>query len=178
MAQLEKVDGVEKAFANRSGRLIRATVSSAADREEVAGRLLKVLAVGTRKPVRLTGKEVKRALDKEEWRAAERVGELSAIEFRTLALRRVAEFVQEERIEKAKAEKLTEVAEEEWDRLVNRTASEDPKDPGKTDWSGRFRQFADVVAKRTESILTVGQIERLKRSLSALPQAPTDRRKE
>jgi hypothetical protein len=49
-----------------------------------------------RTPTRLTGEELEQALEREEWRELDRVGELSAIECRTLALRwllRVVIFV-------------------------------------------------------------------------------------
>lgn len=170
LAQLQQVEGVEKAYANHSGRLFRVSISPTADREKVAAGLLKALNDPTRRPVRLTGDEFRRALDQEEWREVERVNELSAIEFRTLGLRRVATFAEEEKLDKESADKLMKMAEEEWDRLAQERTVEESEHPGKTDWSVRCSQFARVVSKRAESVLTTEQVERLKQALSAWPR--------
>jgi len=169
LAQLQRVEGVEKAYANHSGRLFRVSVSPTADREKVAAGLLKALSDPTRKPVRLTGDEFRRALEQEEWRDVERVGELSAIEFRTLGLRRVATFAEEEKLDKESADKLVKMAEEEWDRLAQESTVEESKHAGKTDWSVRCSQFARAVSKRAVSVLTTEQVDRLKQALSAWP---------
>ena len=175
LAQLQRVEGVEKAYANLSGRMFRVSVFPTADREKVAAGLLSALSDRTRKPVRLTGDEFGRALDQEEWRAVERVGELSAIEFRTLGLRRVATFAEEEKLDQESAAKLTRLAREEWDRLAKGSTAEESQDPGKTDWSARCAQFARAVGQRAESVLTTEQVDRLMQALSTPPGRATNR---
>jgi hypothetical protein len=87
LARLDQIDGVERSYANRTGTLIRVSVAPGADRNRVAGEVLKALGEGNRNVSRLADSELGRALEKEEWRDASRVRELSAIEYRTLVLR-------------------------------------------------------------------------------------------
>jgi hypothetical protein len=82
LARLNKIDGVEKSFSNWPGTLLRISVAPSADRDKDAAAVREDLTKDNRKPVLLTGAELKQALEKEEWRMP---GELSAIEFRTLA---------------------------------------------------------------------------------------------
>jgi hypothetical protein len=87
LARLDQIDGVERSSANRTGTLIRISVAPAADPGPVAGQVLEVLADEGRGTRRLGGSELDQALEREEWRDAGRVRELSQIEFCTLALR-------------------------------------------------------------------------------------------
>jgi hypothetical protein len=89
LARLDRIDGVERSYVNRTGTLLRLSVAPSADPERVAFEALKVLGEGNRNPARLASQALDQALEQEEWRAADRVNELSAIEFRTLAVRRV-----------------------------------------------------------------------------------------
>jgi hypothetical protein len=168
LAQLDKLPGVERSYSNHTGSLVRLSVAPAADPEKVAEQALKVLDDQKRSPVRLAGAEFTRALDEERWRESERVGELSAIEFRTLALRQVKAFADEEKLGKDSADKLARIAEEEWGRLARGGAPGDPKQPGKVDWRGRCRQFVAAVADRAKQVLTAEQVERLRGSFTLL----------
>jgi hypothetical protein len=164
LALLDKIPGVERSFANHTGTMVRVSVAGSADPEKIAEQVARVLTEGKRNPTRLTGEEVKEALGKQQWREGERVGELSAIEFRTLGLRQVQTFAEKEKLDKATIDKLVKIAGEEWDRLVDESAPEDPKQSGKIDWKARCRKFDLAVVERARSVLMPDQVERLKES--------------
>jgi len=90
LARLDKVEGIEKSSANRTGTMLRISVASSADRDKVAETVREILTKDNRKPVLLAGDEFREALVKEEWGSP---GDLSAIEFRTFALHRVKTWV-------------------------------------------------------------------------------------
>jgi len=115
LAQLNKIEGVEKSFANRTGTLLRICVAASADRDKVATTVREDLTKDNRKPVPLAGEEFKEALVKEKWGSP---SELSAIEFRTLALRRVKTFVESEKLDTEAASKLVKIAEQQWERMA------------------------------------------------------------
>src|SRR5262245_65786425 len=117
--------------------MVRLSVADTVDLPKVATQAAKVLNEQQRSPVRLTGHELTEALEKEEWRESERVSELSAIEFRTLGLRRVRAFAEREKLDKETTDKLVRIAEEEWDRLAKQNATKAPKQRNKENWEGR-----------------------------------------
>jgi hypothetical protein len=166
LAQLDKIEGVERSYANHTGNMVRLSVAAKEDPSKVSTQAAKVLNEQKRSPVRLAGDDLTEALDKEEWRESERVSELSAIEFRTLGLRRVRAFAEREKLGKETTDKLVRIAEEEWDRLAKQNAPEDPKQRGKVNWAARCRQFDDAVVNRAKPILTAEQMERLKESFT------------
>ena len=166
LAQLDKIPGVEHSYVNVTGDMVRISVAAAADRDQIAKQVLKVLADGARSPVRLTGADLAQALKQEEWRRSDRVGELSLIEYRTLGLRRVRTFAQTEKLSKETTEKLLRIAEEEWGSARKQRGA--PQDPREVDWPGRFRQEIKAVVDRAKSVLTSEQVDRLRESLNRL----------
>lgn len=169
LERLDKIDGVQESAANYAGTMIRISVVPAADREKVAGVVEKYLTAENRTVVRLKGAELTTALRQEHWRVKERIGELSAIEFRTFALDRVKRFAENEKLTEETAGKLTELAEKEWDRLAGSTGTKAVAQPQRTDWRGRFRQFPQLLDERTKDLLTEAQRERLRQALTARP---------
>lgn len=159
LAGLDKLEGVERSLANRTGTMIR--VTAAVDQEKVAGQVAKYLADSKRTPVRLVGDQLRRALDNEEWRDARRIAELSGIEFRTLFLRRVAHFAKAENLDEKITRKLTQLSDRQWDRIPK---AGDPKAVYKA-----CEEVADAIAHETDGLLSREQIERLKRALTAPP---------
>jgi hypothetical protein len=159
LARLGKVKGVEQCLVNRSGTLIRVTVERTADRDKVADEVLKVLAGDNREPSRLTGDELRRALAAEQWRPPD---ELSAIEFRTLAVRRVRGFARAEKLDRGVTEKLVRITEEQWDRLAGKAKPRGAK----SDWSARCMEAAAAVADQAKELLTAEQTDRLRRHLT------------
>ncbi len=160
LERLDKLDGVTASSANHTGTMIRVSVSAAADREKLAAEARTVLSAGSKKPTRLDGEEFTKALRGEKWRDLGRIGELSAIEFRKLALDRVRKFAEEEKLGSDLTEKLVTLAGEEWDRLATGV---DPKlPPHRADWSGRCKKFGGEFSGKAKGMLTGPQYERLK----------------
>jgi hypothetical protein len=165
---LDKIENVQQSLANRPGNMIRVTVTAAANRDEVAEKVLLVLTEERRKPIRLAGVEFEQALRKEEWRDLERVGELSAIEVRTLMLRRIKAFAEKEKLNKETTAKLVKIAEEVWDRIA-RAANPEKADQlaDLSQWMGRCKEFTSSVPDRATGLLSAEQVERLKQALGS-----------
>jgi hypothetical protein len=176
LASLDKIDGVEASSANYTGTMIRISVAPATDRDKVAEGVRKILTEEGRKAVPLAGVELRHALDREEWRETGRIGELSAIEFRTLALHRVKTFAKAEKLDKEATDKLVKITEQQWERV-----SKEAKDDGANqpeDWVDRGRKSLPVLLERVREVLTAEQVERLKQTLTGpcrdedRPEAP------
>ena len=88
LARLDRIEGVERSYTDGTGTLLRLSVAASADPDKVASEAVGVLGE-ERTPSRLAGKEFDETLAQAEWRDAGRVRELSAIEYRTLAVRRL-----------------------------------------------------------------------------------------
>jgi hypothetical protein len=162
LARLNKIAGVEKSFSNRTGTMIRISVASSADREKVAAAVSEDLTKDSRKPVLLAGNELQAALAKEQWYTP---GELSAIEFRTLALHRVKNFAEAEKLDKETTDKLMKIAEREWDCSVKADDGCGPEQqPG--EWLNRFKRVATSVPAQAKELLSVEQAERLRQVLT------------
>jgi hypothetical protein len=174
LASLDKIDGVQVSSTNYTGTMIRVSVASANDRAKVAEEARKVLAEN--KPIALAGDELKRALEKEQWRETWRVGELSAIEFRTMGLYRIKTFAQTEKLDKATKDKLTKMAEDQWERLAQQAKKEKATQP--EDWGNRCKKCIAAFLEQAKGVLTAEQLERFKTTLTTpcrgddRPEAP------
>jgi hypothetical protein len=167
LARLNKIEGVEKSFANRTGTLLRIAVLPLADRDKVAAAVREDLAKDDRKPVSLVGNELKEALAKEKWGSP---GDLSAIEFRTLALHRVKTFAQSEKLGKDAADKLMKLAARQWDCMKPdedccKDCCKSEQQPA--DWLAQFKQFAAAMPDQAKGLLTAEQAQRLKNTLTS-----------
>lgn len=166
LARLDQIEGVERSRADRAGTLVCVSLAAAADPDKVAEQVAKVFAEEKRQSTRLTGEDLKQALAREKWYGPD---ELSAIEFRTLAVRRVRGFAESEKLDQDTAAKLVQIAEEEWDRLANAADSPERKRPGGgTDWNARCVAFAAAFIGRAKDLLTPPQVERLKQARDGL----------
>jgi hypothetical protein len=176
LASLDKLDGIEASSANYTGTLIRVSVTTATDRDKVAEAVRKVLTEENRKAVRLAGDELKCALDREEWREAARIGELSAIEFHTLALHRFKTFAKAEKLDKKTTDKLVALVEQQWERLSKEANAEGATRP--EDWGKRIRASLPVFLEGAKDVLSAEQVERLEQTLTGrcadgdCPEAP------
>jgi hypothetical protein len=168
LERLDKIDGVEASSANGTGTRIRIAVKAGADREKVAEAVRKDLAADKRDPARMAGDELAKALKDEEWRGIDRIGQLSATEFRKLNLDRVKAFAAEEKLNEDVAGKLLELAPTVWDRLVQSAEiKEGNRPPHRTDWAGRCGEFAKVLTEQSKDLLTADQRDRLGKSLTS-----------
>lgn len=165
LARLDKLEGVESSFANRTGTMIRVTVAAVAERDKVAAAVSKYLVGHKRAPVRLVGKELQSAIDKEEWRETRRIAELSGIEFRTLSVDQVRDFAKSEKLHAKRTGKLVELAGEEWDRTAGQAIGDVKAAAYSKDWSARCTRFAASFAGRAKGLLTAEQHARLKERL-------------
>jgi hypothetical protein len=177
LVRLDQINGVKQSYANRTGTMVRVSLAGAADLEAVANEVRKAIGEEQRKPVRLTGDKLKQSLEKEEWREKERIDELSAIEFRTFALRAaVRKFAAREELAKSITEKLTGIVEQQWFEITKPRETGKGKEPTTSkDWESRREQLIISVADQAKELLTAGQIVRLKQALATLPK--TDRPK-
>ncbi len=168
LERLDKIDGVEASSANYTGTMIRITAKAGSDREKVAEAVQKDLAADKRNPTRITGDGLAKALKDEEWRGIDKIGQLSATEFRKLNLDRVRAFTVEEKLDKDVADKLLKLAETEWDRLMTEAdTKEGNQPPHRTDWRGRCGEFAKVLVEKSKGLLTEDQHDRLGKSLTS-----------
>jgi hypothetical protein len=175
LRRLDKIEGVEASSANYTGTMIRISVTTA-DREKVAERVSKALAEKRGKPVALEGDDLKWALEKEQWRVAGRIGELSAIEFHTLVLYRVKTFAKADKLDKEATDKLVKIAEEQWQRIAKEVKKDGATQP--EDWGNRCKKSLPAFLDRAKEVLTAEQVERFQQSLTCpcrgddRPEAP------
>jgi hypothetical protein len=176
LASLDKIDGVRASSANYTGTMIRIAVNTAADRDQVAERARKLFSEEDRKAVALSGDELRQALETEQWRGAGQIGELTAIEFHTMALHRVKAFAKAEKLNTATADKLTKMAEEQWDRMIK--GAQEAKATRPEDLANRCKECIPAFLGQAKGILTAEQFEQFKRTLTTpccdddLPEAP------
>jgi hypothetical protein len=171
-----KIAGVEASAANYTGTLIRISVTPAADRNGVTEAVRKALTQEGHSAVPLTSVELKRALDREQWRDADRIGELTAIEFHTMALHRVKNFAKSEKLDKPTSDKLVKVLEQQWERISKEAQEDGATQP--EDWVNRCRKFLPVLLEQAKEVLTTEQMERFQQALTGQcreedrPEAP------
>ena len=158
LAQLDKIAGVERSYANHAGNMVRVSVAQAVDSEKVVERVETVLTQEKRNPIRLRDTELKQALEQEQWRTAEQVSELSIIEYRTLTLRALGTFADKEKLDQKTKERLFKIAEEEWDKLSKDGASQGDH----ADLRARLTDRVVEVVRRAKPILNAQQFERFK----------------
>jgi copper chaperone CopZ len=176
LASLDKINGVEASSTNYTGTLVRISVTTAADRDQVAERVRKALAGKGGEPVALAGDELKRVLGQEQWRGAGRIGELSAIEFHTLVLYRVKTFAKAEKLDKEATNKLVKIAEEQWDRITKEAKKDGATQP--EDWGNRCKKALPLFLEQAKEVLTAEQVERFRQALTCpcrgddRPEAP------
>jgi tetratricopeptide (TPR) repeat protein len=142
--------------------MVRICLTGTADREELATVVFKVLGA-SRSPVRLAGPDFTRAIKQEQWRQSDRIGDWLRTEYRTLCLREVRRFAKDEKLGKQTTEKLSAVAEAEWDRVDSGTTA---KLSQKINGTSRFRDGIKAVIERAKAILTTEQLARLRQYLN------------
>jgi hypothetical protein len=161
LASLDKIDGVQASFANFTGSMIRVSVNRADDRERVAE--LARRAVAANDPVALSGEELDLALTNQQWRESSQVGELSAIEFRTIVFARIKAFAQTENLDKQTTDKLTELAKAQWQRIEQGAKKDKATLP--EDWLNRVKKSIPDFLSRVKDVLSDAQFERFKQAL-------------
>ncbi len=181
LGRLDKLDGVAASSANYTGTLVRVTLAPGADRAKVEAAARKALAEDAGEAVPLTGGDLRRALEREQWRGAGRIGELSAVEFRTVGLYRIHTFAEAEKLDRVTADKLEAIAGRQWERIAREAAGGKANAPA--DWGRRFKQALPAVLEEAKEVLTAEQAGRLQKALTTRcsgddrPQAPPEQAK-
>jgi hypothetical protein len=176
---LDKLDGVAASSANYTGTLVRVSLAPGADRAKVAAAARKALAEDAGEVAPLTGDDLRRALEREHWRGAGRIGELSAIEFKAMALYRIRKFIAAEKLDQATADKLVGIAEGQWEQVTKEAAAAG-KSTTPVEWGRRCKQAMPTVLAEAKGVLTAEQVERLKEALATpcrgedRPEAPSE----
>jgi hypothetical protein len=176
LASLDKIDGVEASSANYTGTMIRISATTTADRDKVAEAVRKGLAEKNKKPVAITGAELRLAVAMEEWRETGRIGELSIIEFHTLVPHKIRAFAKAEKLDQEVADKLVKLAERHWDRVLQEAKKEKVTQPDAL--LDRGRKSLPRFLEQSKEVLTDEQVERFKKALTApcreedRPEAP------
>lgn len=179
LARLDKIEGVEASAANHTGTMLRFTLMTGIDREQATAIVQTALQADDRQPVRVEGENLLKALNGETWREKQRIRELSAIEFRKLAMQRIETFAENDNLTEEATAKLVTVAGEEWDRLAETVeAREATKSPRTTDWKSVATSFSAALCERAREFLEPGQLDRLQKMLAErierLPAAVDD----
>jgi hypothetical protein len=164
LGRLDKLDGVTGSASNYTGTLVRVTVAAGADRAKVEEAVRKALAEDAGDAVPLTGAAARRALEHEHWRGANRVAELSAIEFHSVALYRLRMFAKASKLDKTTADKLTARAEQQWEQIAKEAATAKTNTP--TDWGRRCNQAVGAFVEQSKDLLTPEQLTLLKQALA------------
>lgn len=181
LGHLDKLEGVASSAANYTGTLVRISLAAGADRAAVEAATRKALAEVAGNAVPLTGDELRRALEREQWRGADRIGELSAIEFRTLALYRIRTFAKAEKLDSSTTDKLVGIAERQWERVAKEVAGSKSNTP--SEWGRRRKQALPAVLEEAKEVLSAEQVGRLKEALMTpcrgedRPDAPAEQAK-
>lgn len=148
---------------NHTGKLIRISIKSGANRDQVAVAVERQLQTLKSTPIQVGGAELTKALQNEVWRGIDRTGELTLIEYRKVSLDRVRAFAEQEKLDANESEKMLKLAEAWWDRAA--------RDPGikkanvlayDEDWSKRRDDFTKSLIEASTALLTAGQLDRLR----------------
>jgi hypothetical protein len=144
--------------------MMRVSLSAGADSAKVANAVQTVLSENGR-PTRLRGSRAVQAIENETWRGIDQIGELSAIEFRTLLVRGLADFAKDEKLSLETTGKLTKLAQDEWGRVLANMDVTIP--PHRADWQGQCGKLADSVVGKAKELLTAEQFEHLKAAVAS-----------
>jgi hypothetical protein len=156
--------------------MIRISTTTAADRDKVAEAVRKVLADKNKKPVAISGAELRLAVEKQVWRETGRIGELSIIEFRALIPHKIRGFAKAEKLDQEAADKLVKIAERHWNRVIQEAKKEKTTQPDAL--LDRGRKSLPLFLEHSKEVLTDEQVERFKKALTApcreedRPEAP------
>jgi len=159
LAALEKVDGVKSAMANHSGSMVRISLSESANADAVSKELKKILKKQGRKPRQMSGEELAKAIESEQWRATEEIGELSEIEFRTVFERRVKAFAEKSDLDESTIAKLLEYSKE--------VLEETPASDSETQWADFCNGLSSRMIEKARDVLTDEQLKTLAKKIKA-----------
>ena len=153
LEQLEKVNGVDAAMANHSGSLVRVSLKDNANPQVVASELTSIFKRQNRKPIQFFNDELALAIRDEQWRTANRIGELSEIEFRTVFAKRVKEYADTGGFDEETKNKLIAFSEQ----VLGETAASNQD----TDWREFCEGLFSRMLEKAKALLTDAQLDAL-----------------
>ena len=162
LADIDRIEGVSRSFANWTGSRLRVSAARVAEREAVAARVGDYLATQQYGPSRVETNELGKALEGEEWRSADRIHELSSFEFRTHARQRVEAFAQREGLEQVTTDKLLRMVDGLWQESGRGKGTPPSDEAGyPAYWNDRISTFKALLVNRAAVVLTEQQAARL-----------------
>ncbi|MCI0332891.1 MAG: cation transporter [Planctomycetes bacterium] len=176
LGEIDSMEGVTRSFSNWTGALIRVSVAKTSDREAVAERVRAVLAANQQKPSRIAGDDLTRALQKEDWRGADRIFELTSYEFNTVAKRRINDFASSEGLKRSERTRLLDLVDELWEKAAEGLDTPKPESEAYAMyWRNRLDKFVTAYAHRARELLSAEQVEKLVRMASRVESpSPND----
>ena len=169
IGKINALEGVDETFTNWSGQEIRVVTCCAMERDATAKRVEALLSAQKQKPQRIGEEaELEKRIKAQDWFGAQKVGELTAFEFRTVARQRAGAFALKEKLSDATKEKLLAIVERQWEKhgTLADTLPSDEEGYGNY-WNSRLAAFKAAVATEAREILTAEQFENLKTTLAA-----------
>ena len=162
LVRIEKMKGVSRAYSNWTGTRLRISVAPTADRETVASEVINSLAQQEHAPTRMQGKELVQVMKDDQWYSVDGIRDLSLFEFRTYTKHRLTLFSQSEGLDKAKADKLLEVADELWDEVAKSKDGPPIDQEGYAAfWHDHIGRIKAALLERAADTLTADQLARL-----------------
>jgi copper chaperone CopZ len=167
LGEIDAMDGVTSSFSDWTGTLIRVSVAKTTHREAVAERVRAVLAASQQEPLRVAGDDLTRALQRKDWRGADRIFELTSYEFNTVAKRRINDFASAERLKQSERVRLLDLVDELWEKAAQALDTPKPESEAYAMyWRNRMNMFVAEYAQRARELLSAEQVEKLIRMAS------------
>jgi mercuric ion transport protein len=162
LSQLDSLEGVSRSYSNWTGTALRISVAPKTDPAAVAERVRSFLAADQQNPARVNGDELIQILNDEQWRAVDRIAELSAYEFHTFAKRQVGAFADDEKLDDPKRQKLLALVDEVWNKSGEGMGEPKPEAEAYGHyWQARCDKLVQLYAERARDLLTPEQVEKL-----------------
>ncbi|HEV8605535.1 MAG TPA: hypothetical protein VGQ99_09230 [Tepidisphaeraceae bacterium] len=164
IGKTDALEGVEEAFTNWSGQEIRVVACCAVERDATARRVEELLSSQKQKPLRIGEEaELEKRIKGQAWYGAQKVGDLTAHEFRTVARRRAQAFAVSEKLDDVTREKLLAIVERQWQKH-SAIAGTLPTDQAAYAefWNSRLTAFKKAIVIEAAGILSPRQLENLR----------------
>ncbi len=166
--EVEKIDGVQRAYSNWTGTMLRISVAPASEPDAVAQRLHGVLIEQQFRPTRVTGDDLTRALRDDQWLGQDRIAELSNYEFHTYGKQLIDELARDEKFDPQTTQKLHAIFDDVWGKSAEGLGNPPPQqDAYAAYWNTRRQKMVDLFFPRAKELLTPAQVEKLMQACGA-----------
>lgn len=166
--ELQQIPGVEHAYSNWTGTMLRTSVAPSSQPAALAERLRRFFIDKQLNPTQLSDNELTRALRDEQWLGSDRIAELSNHEFHTYGSQVIDALVREEGLDAETARKLHAVFEEVWQKSADALGSPPPQQEAYAAyWNARRQKLVELFFPRARELLTPPQLEKLMQACGA-----------